>query len=183
MTLHSSPGSRDLRFPLDRDLREALAPWADMAALSTPVPMHLPPPSVVIMTDASCHGWSGWPWPDEACGSWGPDALAHSMNWLELTAVHLTLLHFSEQLRVRSVKVLSDNSTVVACLHCQGSVGSPLLWELSRDLGLDQGLGHPASSLPPDGVLNVLAGVGSRSGPISTDWSLGPRSFGVFTSW
>ena len=178
MNSHTSTGSRDLLIPLDQDLRDALIPWSDMEALSTPVPMHRPPPLVEIMTDASNQGWSGWLLPEEVWGLWGPEDLVQSINWKELKAVHLTLLHFSSHLRGQSVKVLSDNSTVVACIRRQGSVGSPLLWELTKSILVlaerwDITL-HPCHL---KGVLNVLADKGSRSGPISTEWSLDPQSF------
>lgn len=178
MNSHSSPGSRDLQIPLDNDLRDALTPWSDMTALSTPVPMHLPSPTLEIMTDASGHGWSGWLLPDEACGLWSLEDQPHSMNWKELKAVHLTILHFLDHLRGQSVKVLTDNSTVVACLRRQGSVGSPLLWELTRSILVcaeENGITLQPCHLK--GVLNVLADMGSRSGPISTEWSLDPQSF------
>lgn len=178
MNRHTSTASRDIPVPLDEDLRTALLPWSDMEALSTPVPMHLPPPSVEIMTDASGQGWSGWLLPDEVFGTWDLESLSQSINWKELRAIHLTLLHFGDRLRGQAVKILTDNTTAVACIRRQGSVNSSSLWELSRDILIfAQDMDMVLIPVHLSGVLNVLADMGSREGPISTEWSIDPQSF------
>ena len=178
MNHHTTTSSRDTLVPLDEVLKSALIPWSDREVLSTPVPMHLPPPTIEIMTDASSHGWSGWLLPEEVFGEWDPSLQFHSMNWKELKAIHLTLLHFGERLRGQSVRILTDNTTAVACLRRQGSVSSTFLWELSRViLVFAQDMDITLLPVHLSGVLNVLADMGSREGPISTEWSLDPRSF------
>merc|ERR1712121_110958 len=49
---NSSPLEREREVWLDGDLRQVLLPWSNLAFLSSAVPIHPPPPSLVLMTDA-----------------------------------------------------------------------------------------------------------------------------------
>ena len=178
MNSHTSADFRDLPVPLDVDFGVLLAPWTRRAFLSQSMTMRLPAPTVDIMTDASLDGWSGLLLPHRKEGSWGLESLGMSMNWMELKAIHLTILFFADHLRGRSVRVLSDNTTALACLRRQGSLASEHLLDLSGQiLERCRSLRVCLAPVHIRGVLNVLADKGSRDTAISTEWSLDPRSF------
>ena len=175
---NSSPLEREREVWLDGDLRQALLPWSNLAFLSSAVPIHPPPPSLVLMTDASEEGWSGVLQPELAEGSWSDLQLENSMNWLELKAIHLSLLAFLPQLKGRCISLRSDNRTALSCIRRQGSLSSQALWSLSKEvlvLCLENEIFLSPRHLR--GVLNVLADKGSRRSAISTEWSLDDKSF------
>ena len=87
--------SRDSPVPLDQDLSAHLSHWLDMAILNRPVSMHPPTPVVVLMTDASLFDRSCLLLPHRVEDSWGQEVVAFSMNWRDLGAFLLFLLHFS----------------------------------------------------------------------------------------
>ena len=178
MNSHTSVHNRDSPVFLDNSLRRILDPWSNQRALSSPVPMHIPNPSEELMTDASLFGWSGVLLPHQVEGEWPQFLWFHSMNWKELQAILLTVQHFLRRLRGKVVKVWSDNMTALACIRRQGSAHSPALLDLASSL-LILCHRHNITLIPShiQGVLNVLADAGSRKGPISTEWSLDPRSF------
>ena len=178
MNAHSSPLRRHKLLPLDESFREALRQWSDRRFLESSVPVQGESPSIVLMTDASLWGWGAVLSPLQARGPWGPEELSHSMNWLELKAIHLALLHFLPQLEGRCVSLRSDNMTALSCVRRQGSLASPYLWSLSREilvLAWDSGIRLVPLHL--QGSLNVLADKASRASPISTEWSLDDLSF------
>ena len=175
---HSSPLARHALVVTDSDLREALRPWADRSFLESSVPVQVGFPSRVLMTDASPVGWGGVLLPHQVRGRWDSFQQTQTMNWLELKAIHLSLLHFLPQLRGRCVSLRSDNVTALSCIRRQGSLFSPELWSLSREilvLALQSGIRLVPRHLR--GVLNVLADKASRDGPISTEWSLDDLTF------
>ena len=144
-----------------------------MAILSRPVPMHPPTPVVELMTDASLFGWSGLLLPRRVEDSWGQEVRAFSMNWKELKAIHLSLLHFSKFLRGKVVKILSDNTSALACIHRQGSLSSVPLSSLTEEILLFcERLGISLIKCCIKGALNVLADKGSRDKPVSKEWSI-----------
>ena len=178
MNCHTLTGSQDLPVLLDAELKNSLTPWLDPTYLRRQVPMHVPTPTLEVMTDASLHGWCGLLLPHKVEGVWAQEVSSHSMNWKELKAIHLTISHFASSLRGRCVRVLSDNTTALACLRRQGSLHSIHLLDLSREvLELTLSLGITLVPLHIKGVLNVLADNGSGDAPISTEWSLDRRSF------
>ena len=103
---------------------------------------------------------------------------SQSMNWKELETIRLTLLHFRPLIAGKTIKVLSDNVTALACLKRQGSLASTPLWSLSRMI-LEDCLKWNIVVVPShiQGVLNVLADQGSREHPISTEWMIDRETF------
>ena len=183
MNLFSSPASRDLLIPLPHSFTSLLSVWQDLPFLRTPVPMSIPVPSLQLMTDASLSGWSGVLLPHRISGCWSPELASHSMNWLELMAIFLSVQHFLPLLRNSTVLVMTDNTTAVSCLRRQGTLRSDPLMSLSTLL-LEFCLLHSISLVPKhlSGALNVLADQGSRLSPVSTEWSLDPQTFGWISS-
>ena len=132
MNQRSAPSRRDAPVPVNQALLRALLPWDNPTLLKTPVPMHVDPPDQIVMTDASEFGWCGILLPHRVEGIWPLSLSNKSMNWKELEAIRFTLLHFSPLLKANTVKVLSDNTTALACLSRQGSLASTPLWELTK---------------------------------------------------
>ena len=175
---HSSPLARQALVPTDDLLRSALRPWAVRSFLETPVPIMKGHPSRVLMTDASLEGWGGVLLPYQVRGTWDSLQQSRSINWLELKAIHLSILHFLPLLEGRWVSLRSDNMSALSCIRKQGSLISPELWSLSRDiLELTHRSGIFLVPQHLKGVLNVLADKASRNHPISTEWSLDETSF------
>ena len=184
MNRWTSPTSRDRPVPLNQDLRNILKLWLREDFLLSPVPMHIPAPSLELMVDASLYGWCGLLLPRQVHEEWPDSLFWESMNWKELQAILLTVLHFLPQLAGRSVRVWTDNWTALTCIRRQGSLHSPKLWLLTKEL-LDLCSRHQITLVPShlQGSLNVLADKGSRPGPISTEWSLDPESFHEICVW
>ena len=100
------------------------------------------------------------------------------MNWKELKAIHLSLLHFSKFLRGKVVKILSDNTSALACIRRQGSLSSVPLSSLTEEILLFcERLGISLVACLIKGVLNVSADKGSRDKPVSTEWSIDLTTF------
>ena len=178
MTSHSSPSSRDLPVLLDPYFRSLLQVWVNKDFLRMSVPMSVPVPELRLMTDASQSGWSGVLLPHRVSGLWPSSFRGMSINWLELMAVFLSLQHFLPFLQGRSVLVMSDNTTAVACLLHQGTLRSDTLMSLSQQV-LEFCHFHSILPVPKHlcGSLNVLADLGSRQGPVHTEWSLDRETF------
>ncbi|CAL4170226.1 unnamed protein product, partial [Meganyctiphanes norvegica] len=178
MNAHTLPALRDLPVRADGQLRTALLHWSDRRHLTVPVPMNIEDPVTFIMTDASLTGWCGIFQDQTISGGWNRQDLVHSMNWMELSAIHRTVQFFHRQLAGLCVRVFSDNTTALACIRRQGSLASPALLHLAYQL-LSLCQCHRITLVPSHlkGVLNVLADQGSRKGTISTEWSLDPESF------
>ena len=177
---HSSPLFPQEWVVTDNAFREALLPWADRAFLEASVPVQWGSPSRVLMTDASLWGWGGVVSPHQVQGVWDSALKGKSINWLELKAIHLALLHFLPLLEGRCVSLRSDNMTALSCIRRQGSLISPALWSLSREilvLAWKSGIRLVPQHLR--GALNVLADKASRNTPISTEWSLDEDSFQI----
>ena len=100
------------------------------------------------------------------------------MNWLELKAIHLSLVEFLPLLQGQAVLLMTDNTTAVSCLRRQGTLRSEPLMSLTRDI-LELALAHSVTLVPRHlpGRLNVLADQGSRTDPVSTEWSLDGGTF------
>ena len=119
--------SWDTPIQLDTDFLTYLR-WFKRQNVMTGVPLHLPEPSLFFFTDASLKGW-GASWKDlQISGLWSdPESPCH-INWLELEAIRLALLHWGPQWRSQSVGVYWDNSTVVVYIRKQGGTHSQSLF-------------------------------------------------------
>ena len=165
--------SWDTPIQLDADFLSYLS-WFLRPTVMTGVPLHLPDPSLFFFTDASLKGW-GASWKDhQICEPWSPQDSQCHINWLELEAVHLTLLRWGPQWRHQTVRVYCDNSTAVAYIRKQGGTHSQSLFRKTLELFkiLDQ---YVITLIPTHlpGARNVTADALSRlSQPSPTEWRL-----------
>ena len=177
MNFHTSPRSRDCLVPINDTLRESLEVWTSRPFLSTSIPMHPPLPTMELMTDASTKGWCGVLLPHRTRELW-PDYLSkRHINWLELKAVHLSLLHYQHILQGQTLLLWTDSSTALWCLRNQGSRTTDLMILTREILELCDSLDIYLIPRHLQGVLNVLADAGSRPHAIVTEWMLDRTSF------
>ena len=178
MNTHTSTVSRDLKVCLTKIFKRDLLVWQDLDFLRSPVAMALPAPSLQLMTDASGKGWAGVILPHKAWGAWSEEDLSLSINWRELRAVYLSLRDFLPLVKGKSVSILSDNQTAIACIMNEGTQKSASLLEMTRTL-LEFALLNSIVLVPKHlpGKLNTLADMGSRREPMATEWSLDRRTF------
>ena len=165
--------SWDTPIQLDADFLTYLR-WFQRQNVMIGVPLHLPEPSLFFFSDASLKGW-GASWKDlQISGLWSdPESLRH-INWLELEAIRLVLLHWGPQWRSQSVRVYCDNSTAVAYIRKQGGTHSQSLFHKTLELFdlLDQFVITLVPTHLP-GARNVMADALSRiNQPSPTEWRI-----------
>ena len=85
-----------------------------------------PPPSLTIETDASLFGWGACVKNEDKStgGNWAKNEAKEHINYLELLATWLGIQCFASKLRNTHIKILSDNTTVVAYINNQGGTKS-----------------------------------------------------------
>ena len=178
MNAHTSTITRDRQVPLGEAFKEVLMIWENPSFLRTPVPMNLPSPTISLMTDTAQSSCAGVILPDKIKGLWNLEENKLSINWKELKAIELSLRHFLNIVKGKSVLVRTDNTTAVSCILNQGTLRSTPLLLLSKVL-LEFCQLHAITLIPkhPPGGLNVLADQGSRQYPILTEWSINQRTF------
>jgi hypothetical protein len=145
------------------------------------VPLHPRPPQITMYTDASVVGWGAHIGSSLISATWSlPDQMLH-INFLELEAVRLALLHFHREILGKSVLVATDNTTVVAYINRQGGTKSPNLCRLAEQMlswTQDRQISLTARHIP--GKLNVIADLLSREHQvIHTEWMLHVDIFGM----
>ena len=160
--------------PLDSHFRRALEFWADSSQLQTGVPLHPPPPTATLTTDASLEGWGAFFEGHSASGHWSPAEANFHISRLELRAVRLALQELGPLVQGRSLRLLADNTTAVAYIRNQGGTHSLSLFLEARDLlqwcAAQDIILHPFF-LP--GHLNSLADLFSRQSQVlGTEWTL-----------
>merc|ERR1739838_957102 len=176
----SSPATRDSQIKIDNSFTTFLQIWQVPAYLNMRIPMSIPTPTIQLMTDASKIGWGGVILPDSISGVWSKRCQSSSINWLELKAIQLSLIHFLPQIKGRLLMILSDNTTAVSCIRRQGTLRSESLMLLCKkilEFCFDHKITLVAKHLP--GRLNVLADSRSRQLPIDTEWSLDLATFNI----
>ena len=201
------PLGRVLKRPLQRALAERFKPhidgwahvirlgpwfvhaiqlWLEVLPNPRPVPLVLPAPQVRVHVDASNQGWGAHTPELSASGAWSDEEQGLHINHLELLAVVRALEAFQRDIPRGHVKIISDNSSVVAHIRNQGGTHSQslsiraenlLLWAQSKDWTL--------SACHLAGSRNVLADMLSRpNNVIPTEWTLSLRCLQrVWDTW
>lgn len=134
------------------------------------------PPEIQVFTDASSWGWGAVCGSLEAAGYWNKRLSWRSSNYRELMAVLLAVITFKEQLKNRSVEIMTDNIVTMAYINGQGGPSLELsqvakaIWEETLHNNTVIVARHVA------GVLNTEADALSRLQP-KHEWMLHPRLF------
>ena len=165
--------SWDTPIKLDSDFLSYLR-WFLHPSVMTGVPLRLPDPSLFFFTDASLKGWGASWQTQQISGVWSQQESRRHINWLELEAIRLALLHWGLQWNHQTVRVYCDNSTAVAYIRKQGGTHSKALFH--KTLELYQLLDQYVITLIPThlpGARNVTADALSRlHQPSPTEWRL-----------
>ena len=173
--LAASGGNYEALVSLDDHARQLVKWWSHHLHLQCRS-LLCDPPSIVITTDASLSGWGAIVGSTETGGHWAREELEH-INVLELKAVLLGLQSLCSDVRGAHIRVVSDNTTVVACIERGGSVRPRLLavaeqifvWAFDRQISL--------SAEYMRGSDNTAADRLSREVRYSTEWKLDSKVF------
>jgi hypothetical protein len=160
---------------IKRELRWWLAKTTTISA-----PILTADPEYTLYTDASLRGW-GYYDPqvkDSGGGRWSEEESQLHINVLELKAVELALRIKCRDKVNLHVRIMSDNTTTVACIKKQGSVQSTNCNEVAQRIWkfmLERGNWVSAAHCP--GVDNVEADRASREFKDDVEWSLNKEIF------
>merc|ERR1711867_191056 len=176
LSLRIPPSQGRRQVIVTNDAVSALRPWRTARFLTQGVEIGLVPSRLVITTNASLQGWGATFQGRSASGLWEGDLLAAHINFLELMAVRLALIHFLPWIRQQHVLVMTDNLTTKYYINKQGGLRSDRLNDLARQLTLwsVENLASLRSEYVP-GLLNCGADLLSRGQARYDDWSLLPE--------
>ena len=85
---------------------------------------------VTLYTDSSKSGWGAHVGDQTVSGLWSEQEARLHINWLELEAIRLALLHFQHLVEHKHVLIMCDNKTAVAYLNKEGGTRSHSLTAL-----------------------------------------------------
>ena len=172
--------------PVSVPLRNDLRWWIHRNNVMTGQDLRPFREEVIVFTDASLHGWGAHIGSSTASGIWPKHLTGYSINWLELEAIRLALIHFQSVISNKSVLIKSDNCTAIAYVNKQGGTRSSTLLDLTFRLFNWTRQHHVLLKAEHiAGVLNVRADRLSRQHQVvSTEWSLHPDAVqAVWARW
>lgn len=165
---------------LTKDIKQDLSWWlANIHRINRPI--HPSNPDISLFTDASFEGW-GCHIPSTGLktgGRWSVWEQNFDINYLELTAVLLSLQATCANTRNAHILINSDNTTTVVSINRQGSTHSVNCNSVARAIwswALKNSNWLSATHCP--GVSNVEADEASRLFNDSTEWTLRKDVFG-----
>ena len=181
-----SKHSLDFQIQLQPWIKQLAQIWKNSDWLRQGVPITQPAPLVEIYTDASHFGWGAHMDRWSTSGQWSLSQSSLHINDLELEAVNLALRYFHSITQLSSVRIRTDNTTVVAYVNKQGGArSSSLSIKAEQLLTWCRKQGITLSALHVAGKLNVLADQLSRSHQIiHTEWTLSQSVLqGLWMKW
>ena len=148
--------------------------WARRSNVMSSVSLEPFKADLMLLTDASMSGWGAHMGSLSVSGTWPPQWRTYAINWLELEAIRLALLHFARQVHGKHVLVLCDNRTAIAYVNKMGGVRSRRLYLLAKRVVLwAHRNGTRLHCRHIAGALNVRADrLSRRNQVIGTEWSL-----------
>ena len=81
-------------------------------------------PEITIKRDASLIGWGATTGNQETSGRWTCEESTHHINYLELLAIFMALRSFSDRVRNKFVRIMSDNTSTVSYINNMGGIKS-----------------------------------------------------------
>lgn len=174
--LLSTKSSWSSQLSLDDHAREDLNWWRSAISYWNGKSICTKPITVQIETDASHLAWGAVLGHQQAGGDWTPNLSRRSSNYRELLAILLALESFLQDIKGKSIQILSDNITALAYVQHMGGPSVPLtniaraIWTLATENGIYLNCKHIA------GKDNYLADRLSRQ-PDKFDWQLHPSLF------
>ena len=99
-------------------------------------PIHWPPITTELATDASLIAWGASYGKLAIGGAWtGCEATIH-INVKEMTAIYYALRSFVDLIKGAHIRVLCDNTTAVSVLNKMGSTRSPACNNMAQQIWL-----------------------------------------------
>ena len=126
--------SCDALITLSTSARGELAWWLENTRSTNGSPVHLPPPDMLITTDASMKGWGAVHHSLETNGRWSQQESLQHINYLELKAAFLALKTFLKDRSHVTVSLQIDNTTAIAYINNKGGTHSLQLLTLALEL-------------------------------------------------
>ena len=151
--------------------------WFIRTIRTSSAPVQIPESDYVIYTDASKEGWGCY---EPQTGKKGGGRLDESeitlhINCLKLQAILFGLQSLCAQRHGGHIKIMTDNTTALACVNKQGSVKSMICNEITRKVW-QFAIDHEVWLSCP-GVENVEADEASRVFNDRTEWTLHQELF------
>ena len=173
--LQMNQESYDAVIALSPSARVELAWWLKHTLNVNGSPVHLPPPEMVITTDASKKGWGAVHQSLQTNGRWSQKESLQHINYLELKASFLALQTFLKGKSRVTVSLQLDNTTAIAYINNKGGTRSPQLMTLALEMWdwcQTRDIFVIASHIP--GRDNVSADKESREFKDMSEWKLDP---------
>ncbi|XP_061442163.1 uncharacterized protein LOC133365007 [Rhineura floridana] len=174
---HDIANSNHRAIPLSPTLRLSFRWWTRVQHLTQGTPFR-EPHRTVITTDASLLGWGAHCNSQFVQGVWNTAEQTQNINWLELKAVHLALLHFQSLFHLDHAVIRTDNTCAKSHLNRQGGTRSRPLQSLASII-FDWAEQH-LQSLKAEhlrGIWNFTADWLSRQQVFPGEWKLHPTVF------
>ena len=163
---------------LERQSQMDLEWWVNHLKDHNGSPIHLPPPEMIIESDASNTGW-GAHWNNQKTGGqWSARESRLHINAKELLAAFLSLQTFAKDKTGIHVRLRLDNLTAVYYINKMGGTHSRELMEITAQVwewSIPRNIMISAEHLP--GKLNTTADHESRLKGDSSEWMLDPAVF------
>lgn len=118
------------RYSIPCQMIEEMRWWLRNCYLMTPI--HLPPPTHFLATDASDVAWGAQIDSLAISGTWNREERHLHCNQKEMLAIYKTLESHAPNMAQSSVLIQSDNRTAVAYLRNEGGTKSQMLMNLAR---------------------------------------------------
>ena len=119
---------------LSPSARVELAWWLKQTLNANGSPVHLPPPDMIIATDASKKGWGAVHQSLQTNGRWSQRESLQHINYLELKASFLALKTFLKGRSHVTVSLQLDDTTAIAYINNKRGTRSPQLMTLALEM-------------------------------------------------
>ena len=175
--LKKMKGNFDRKMSLSADAKVELQWWIDTLSYSYNEIGH-GNPNVTISSDASLIGWGSTCLGQKTGGRWTPEEATHHINYLEMLAAYFALKTFINSIANKHVKLMVDNTTVVAYINKMGTCHSKIINNLVKaiwKLCVDHNVWVTTVHIP--GKLNIEADLQSRIKSRETEWSLNTQIY------
>lgn len=133
-------------------------------------------PDFVLTTDASLSGWGACFEDTSTGGMWSVTEKCHHINYLELLAVFQGLKTFVKLKHDIHTRVMTDNTTTIACINHMGTSHSPTCNALAKDIWewcINRKIWLSACHIA--GKFNTIADSESRKNASSAEWQINSR--------
>ena len=131
--LQMNQESYDSLIVLSPSARADLAWWLKHTLSANGSPVHLPPPDVIITTDASKKGWGAVHQSCETNGRWSQLESLQHINNLEIKAAFLAVKAFLKGKSHAAVSLRLDNTTAIAYINSKGGPRCPQVLTLALE--------------------------------------------------